>query len=134
MIVVDSSVWIDHLNDRLTPEVQRLRALVGREPILVGDLILLEVLQGLRNEREAALVERALRRFDVAAMLDPGLASRAAANYRLLRSRGVTVRKTTDLVIGTFCIERGHALLHCDRDFLPMQAHLGLRTSAVDEA
>ena len=103
-------------------------------PALVGDLILLEVLQGLRNEREAALVERALRRFDVAAMLDPGLASRAAANYRLLRSRGVTVRKTTGLVIGTFCIERGHALLHSDRDFVPMQAHLGLRTSAVDEA
>jgi predicted nucleic acid-binding protein len=133
--VVDSSVWIDHLNDRVTPEVRRLRALVGREAILVGDLILLEVLQGLRDEGEAALVERALRRFDVVTMLAPDLASRAAANYRLLRSLGVTMRKTADLVIGTFCLERGHALLHSDRDFLPMQARLRLRTVAgVGEA
>ena len=134
MIVVDSSVWIDHLNGQVTPEVQRLRALVGHAAILVGDLILLEVLQGLRDERQAALVERALRRFEVAAMLGPDLASQAAANYRLLRRSGVTVRKTADLVIGTFCIERGHALLHSDRDFLPMQVHLGLRTVAVGEA
>ena len=134
MIVVDSSVWIDHLNDRTTPEVERLRGLVGRAAILVGDLVLLEVLQGLRDEGEAALVERSLRRFDVAPMLDPDLASRAAANYRLLRGMGVTVRKTADLVIGTYCIERGHTLLHSDRDFLPMQTHLGLRTVDVDEA
>ena len=131
MIIVDSSVWIDHLNNRVTPEVRHLRALIGREAILIGDLILLEVLQGLRDGREAALVERALRRFDVAPMLDPDLASRAAANYRRLRGRGVTVRKTADLVIGTFCIERGHALLHSDRDFLPMQVHLGLRVVDV---
>ncbi len=134
MIVVDSSVWIDHLNDHVTPEVRRLRALVGREAILVGDLILLEVLQGMRNERDAALVERALRRFDVAPMLDPDLASRAAANYRLLRGLGVTVRKTADLVIGTYCIERGHALLHSDRDFLPMQVHLGVQVAGLGEA
>jgi predicted nucleic acid-binding protein len=131
VIIVDSSVWIDHLNNRVTPEVRHLRALIGREAILIGDLILLEVLQGLRDGREAALVERALRRFDVAPMLDPDLASRAAANYRRLRGRGVTVRKTADLVIGTFCIERGHALLHSDRDFLPMQVHLGLRVVDV---
>ena len=133
MIVADSSVWIDHLNNRVTPEVRHLRTLIGREAILVGDLILLEVLQGLRDGREAALVERGLRRFDVAPMLDPDLASRAAANYRRLRSQGVTVRKTADLVIGTFCVERGHALLHSDRDFLPMQGHLGLRVVNVDE-
>jgi predicted nucleic acid-binding protein len=132
MIVVDSSVWIDHLNDRVTPEVERLRGLVGRAAILVGDLILLEVLQGLRDEREAALVERALRHFEVVAMLDPGLASIAAANYRLLRGLGVTLRKTADLIIGTFCIEGGHTLLHSDRDFLPMQTHLGLRTVIAD--
>lgn len=131
MIVVDSSVWIDHLNDRVTPEVQRLRALVGRAVILVGDLVLLEVLQGLRDEGEAARVERALRRFDVVGMLDPDLATRAAANYRLLRSLGVTVRKTADLVIGTFCIEHGHTLLHSDRDFLPMQFHLGLQALGI---
>ena len=134
MIVVDSSVWIDHLNNQVTPEVRHLRTLVGRTAILVGDLILLEVLQGLRDGREAVLVERALRRFDVAPMLDPDLASRAAANYRRLRSHGVTVRKTADLIIGTFCIERGHALLHSDRDFLPMQVHLGLQAVSMGEA
>jgi predicted nucleic acid-binding protein len=112
VIVVDSSVWINHLNNQVTPEVRHLRALIGRE---------------------AALVERALRRFDLAPMLDPDLAPRAAANYRLLRSHGVTTRKTADLVIGTFCIERGHALLQNDRDFLPMQIHLGLRVVNVGE-
>lgn len=134
MIVVDSSVWIDHLNDQITPEVGRLRVLIGHEAILVGDLILLEVLQGLRNEREAALVEWALRRFKVAPMLNPDLAPLVAANYRLLRGRGVTVRKTADLIIGTFCLEGGHALLHSDRDFLLMQAHLGLQAVGMGEA
>jgi predicted nucleic acid-binding protein len=130
VIVVDSSVWIDHLNDRRTPRVALLRGIVGRGPILVGDLILLEVLQGLRSGAEAARVERALRRFEVAPMLDPDRAARAAAHYRALRALGVTVRKTVDLVIGTFCIDGGHALLHDDRDFDPMAEHLGLRTVA----
>jgi len=130
VIVVDSSVWIGHLNDRRTPRVALLRGIVGRGPILVGDLILLEVLQGLRSDAEAARVERALRRFEVAPMLDPDRAARAAAHYRALRALGVTVRKTVDLVIGTFCIDGGHALLHDDRDFDPMAEHLGLRTVA----
>jgi len=126
MIVVDSSVWIDHLNDVATPEVETLRGLVGLEPILMGDLILCEVLQGLRTDREAAQVERALRRFEVASMLDADLAVRAAQFYRLLRGKGITIRKTIDLIIATFCIERGHALLHADRDFDPFERHLGL--------
>lgn len=133
MIVVDSSVWIGHLTNQSTPQVRRLRTLVGRETILVGDLILLEVLQGLRDERHAVRVERALRRFDVIPMLDPDLAVRAAANYRRLRALGITVRKTADLVIGTFCIERSHMLLHNDRDFDHMTTHLGLRVLTTDE-
>jgi predicted nucleic acid-binding protein len=84
VIVADSSVWVGHLNNQPTPQVRHLRSLVGRTAILVGDLILLEILQGLRDDREAALVERALRRFEVAPMLDPDLAVRAAANDRLL--------------------------------------------------
>jgi predicted nucleic acid-binding protein len=131
MIVVDTSVWIDHLNDIATPEVTELRYLVGREPILVGDLILCEVLQGLRSDREAAQVERALRRFHVASMLDADLAARAAQFYRQLRSKGITFRKTIDLIIATFCIERGHALLHADRDFEPIEQHLGLHVVRV---
>jgi predicted nucleic acid-binding protein len=127
VILVDSSVWIGHLNDTRTDPVRRLRELIPTRPLLVGDLILCEVLQGLRSEREARLVERALRRFATVSLLDPDLAVKAAANYRSLRAKGVTIRKTVDLIIGTFCIERGHALLHEDRDFEPMVRSLGLR-------
>jgi predicted nucleic acid-binding protein len=127
MIVIDTSVWIDHLNDQVTQKVARMRDLVGREPVLVGDIILCEILQGLRTEREAHLVEEALRQFELASMCGVEIASRAAANYRHLRARGVTVRKTIDLIIGTFCIENDHVLLHDDYDFEPMRQHLGLR-------
>ena len=127
MIVVDSSVWIDFLNGIRSPQVARLFDRLGEEPLLVGDLILLEVLQGVASESEAARVEAALRRFDVEPMLDPDLAVTAAAHTRSLRGLGLTLRKTIDLVIGTFCIARGHELLTADRDFLPMAKHLGLQ-------
>jgi predicted nucleic acid-binding protein len=128
VIVVDTSVWIDHLRGTTTPSVRRLRALIPRGQILVGDLILCEILQGLRSETQAILVEATLRRFTVTSLLDPDLAIIAAANYRQLRRAGITVRKTIDMIIGTFCIERGYALLHSDRDFVPMERFLGLRT------
>jgi predicted nucleic acid-binding protein len=127
MILVDSSVWIDHLNDAATQAVRRLRELIPVRPLLVGDLILCEVLQGLRSEREARLVERVLRRFATVSLLDVDLAVKAAANYRSLRAKGITIRKTVVLIIGTFCIERGHVLLHDDRDFEPMVRFLGLQ-------
>lgn len=127
MILVDSSVWIAHLNDAATNAVGRLRELLPTRPLLVGDLILCEVLQGLRSDREARLVERALRRFEIVSLLDADLAVKAAANYRSLRAHGITVRKTIDIIIGSFCIERGHMLLHDDRDFAPMVRLLGLR-------
>jgi predicted nucleic acid-binding protein len=129
MIVVDSSVWIAHLRDSDTPEVRKLRALDDPDGILIGDLILLEVLQGARSERDAGLIEQQLRQFEIASMLSPALTPRIARNYRLLRDRGVTVRKTIDMIIGTFCIEGGHQLLHADRDFDPIVEHLGLRTA-----
>jgi predicted nucleic acid-binding protein len=128
VILVDSSVWIDHLNNVATEPVRRLRELIPSIPLLIGDLIMCEVLQGLRSEREARLVERGLRRFEAVSLLDPELAVQAAANYRLLRSRGHTIRKTIDIIIGTFCIARGHVLLHDDRDFEPMVQFLGLQT------
>ena len=129
MIVIDTSVWVDHLNNDSTSQVLQLRELIVTTPaiILVGDLILCEILQGLSNDLESKRVEMALRNFNMASMLTPDLAARAAANYRLLRTRGVTVRKTIDLIIGTFCIENDHSLLHDDRDFEPMKKYLGLR-------
>jgi predicted nucleic acid-binding protein len=129
LILVDSSVWIAHLEGRETSTTVRLRVLASRQPLLVGDLILLEVLQGARDEAHAARIEHSLRRYVVVPLLDDALASRAARNCRHLRGMGVTLRKTADLVIGTYCIERGHALLHDDRDFDPMHKHLGLRVA-----
>lgn len=128
MIVVDSSVWIDFLGGRRSPQVDRLDTLIGRGKILVGDLILCEVLQGFRRESEAAAALRALSAFEFQPMGGRDIALRAAANYRSLRRAGVTIRKTIDLLIGTFCIAGGYVLLHADRDFEPMVEHLGLRT------
>jgi predicted nucleic acid-binding protein len=132
MIVVDSSVLIDHLRGVPGAQVALWQRLVREndDQILIGDLVLLEVLQGVRDAPQAALVEAALCAFETAPMLDPALAVAAASHYRHLRSLGITIRKTVDLVIGTFCIARNHMLLHCDRDFEPMSQHLGLRTLA----
>ena len=129
MILVDSSVWIDLLNDVVTEQVRRLRALLPTTPLLIGDLILFEVLQGFRIEAQARLVERSLSRFEAVSLIDPELAVKAAANYRFLRRRGITVRKTIDVIIATYCIERGHSLLHSDRDFAPMERLLGLQAA-----
>jgi predicted nucleic acid-binding protein len=128
MILADSSVWIDHLREKETEPVSKLRSMFREGPLLVGDLVLCEVLQGLRNDREARRVERVLRGFDVVSLCEPDIATKAAANYRFMRARGVTIRQTIDLIIGTFCIERGHRLLHSDRDFEPMERLLGLQT------
>lgn len=127
MILVDSSVWIAQLKGRSTPATAKLVEAAAQEPLLIGDLILLEVLQGARNEADAARIERALRQYAIVPLLGIDLASRAARNYRRLRDLGITIRKTADIIIGTFCIEYRHALLHDDRDFAPMQKHLGLK-------
>jgi predicted nucleic acid-binding protein len=126
VIVVDSSVWIDFFKGRSTPHVARLRALLGTSEIIVGDLMLCEVLQGLEDERAAREVESLLRRFEIAPMVGDVIAVKAARNFRLLRGRGITVRKTIDLLIGTWCIEHRRPLLHNDSDFRPMARHLGL--------
>lgn len=126
MIVVDSTVWIDFLTGRNAPHVQHLGALLGTSEIVVGDLMLCEVLQGLESERAARDVERLLRRFDIVSMAGDALAVAAARNFRALRARGITIRKTIDLLIGTWCIENRLPLLHNDRDFHPMARHLGL--------
>ena len=128
MIVVDTTVWIDFFRAKDTDQTIKLRRLIGRELILIGDIVLVEILQGVRDDAQAARVEQALRAHRVEAMLSTALAPKVASNYRLLRAKGITVRKTIDMIIGTFCIEGGHALLHSDRDFDPMQDHLGLRT------
>jgi hypothetical protein len=125
LIVVDSSVWIDFLNGRSLPHVAALRAALGTQEIILGDLMLCEVLQGLGSERAAGEVESLLRSFEIVPMAGEAIAVAAARNFRSLRRRGVTIRKTIDLLIGTWCIEHRRPLLHNDGDFRPM-TQLGL--------
>ncbi len=126
VILVDSSVWIAWLRGQDSRVTRKLEVACLRERVLVGDVILLEILQGARSEAHAEAIERGLRRFEMASLLDADLAVQAARNYRTLRALGFTIRKTPDLIIGAFCIRHGCALLHDDRDFAPMEAHLGL--------
>ena len=127
MIVVDSSVWIAHFANVLHPEVRLLRDLEEVESILVGDVVLLEVLKGAPAGGGAQLIDARLSKFQQASMLGTETARKAAANYRLLRAKGITIRNSVDLIIGTFCVEHGHQLLHRDRDFDHFERHLGLR-------
>lgn len=126
MILVDSSVWIDFFNGADTPQVTLLDNKLGDTPILVGDLILTEVLQGFKSNKDFEMAKQALERFQLREMVGKDIALRSAENYRRLRKSGITVRKTIDVVIATFCIENNVALLHSDRDFDPMEDILGL--------
>ena len=126
MIVTDSSVWIDNIRERDTPEVRLLRA-SERANVVVGDVVALEVLRGLRSERDAMVQEARFRNYGITPMLNAEIAVLAATNFRRLRSLGITIRSTVDLIVATFCLANGHELLHHDRDFDHFERHLGLR-------
>lgn len=126
MILVDSSVWIDYFRGLQTPQTDRLDELLGAEPVAIGDLMLAEVLQGFDGEKE---FERALELLETLNRIDIAghdVAVQAARNFRSLRAKGVTVRKTIDTLIATRCIEDGLPLLFSDRDFDPFVEYLGL--------
>lgn len=127
MIVVDTTVWIDYFNGQVNPQTNSLDDLLLRQPVLMGDLILCETLQGFRSEAGFEAARNALGQLAQAQMVNTELAVQSARNYRDLRQKGVTVRKTIDCFIATFCIENGHELLHNDRDFDPFEAHLKLK-------
>jgi hypothetical protein len=127
VVVVDTSVWVDYLNGADTAQAARLDQLLGERLVVVGDLVLAELMQGFASEDEAALVRRNLEPLPFAEMVGRENALAAAANFRELRRRGATVRKTIDVLIGTFCLENDLELLHADRDFDVMAEHLGLR-------
>ena len=130
MILVDSSVWIDYFNGNITVQTERLDQLLGTRGLAVGDLILTEVLQGFSDEREFRVAMKMLRSLLIVEIVNDRTAIQAARNFRALRRRGVTVRKTVDTLIATRCIEDGLDLLHCDRDFDPFVQYLGLRSVA----
>ena len=130
MILVDSSVWVDYFKGTITAQTTRLDGLLGNEPLAIGDLILTEILQGFHDDRDFNQARRMLTALTVVELGGQDVAIQTAKNYRTLRGKGVTVRKTIDTVIATRCIESGYELLHNDRDFDPFAKHLGLRVVA----
>jgi predicted nucleic acid-binding protein len=129
MIVVDSSVWIDYFSGNDTSETDHLDSLLGQELIAIGDLVLAEVLQGFRADKDFRKARDLLVSLHVVNMLDTTIALKSAANFRALRKKGLTVRKTVDSIIATYCIENRLPLLHCDKDFQPFHRHLGLKNA-----
>lgn len=129
MIFVDSSVWIDYFNGTNSPEVEKLDSLLGVEPISTGDLILAEVLQGFSSDKDYKTAKNLLTSLTIFNMLDTNIAIKSADNFRLLRKKGITVRKTVDTIIATFCIQNKLALLHTDKDFRPFHKHLRLKNA-----
>jgi hypothetical protein len=127
MLVVDTSVWVEYFNGVENPQTDYLHAALDKTPILIGDLILTEVLQGFRHDPDFEKVRRTLGKFAQANMVNIPLAVQSARNYRFLRQKGGTVRKTMDSLIATYCIENDHELLHNDNDFDGYEKHLGLR-------
>lgn len=127
MIVVDSSVWIDYFNGRDTPEVAKLDALLGVEPLAIGDIILLEVLQGFRTDAHFTTAKQILSSLTLFNMLGENAALEAANLFRALRKQGITIRKTNDVIIANFCITHNCSLLFSDKDFLPFVDKFGLR-------
>jgi len=130
MVLVDTSVWIDYFNGRENATTQTLDALLSTTPVVVGDLILMEVLQGFRDSRDYHVVRKLLMEFELRVLCSIPMALKAADYFRTLRGRGVTVRKTVDCLIATYCIEEHLPLLHNDRDFDPFVLHLKLEVVA----
>ncbi len=129
MILVDSSVWIDYFRGMPTPQTEMLDSLLGSEPVVTGDLVLTEVLQGFGSEHDFNQARKLLTSLVVVNLVGQDIAIQAARNFRALRALGITVRKTIDAVIATRCIASGLTLLHSDKDFDPFVRHLGLRSA-----
>ncbi|MFC1817135.1 PIN domain nuclease [Thermodesulfobacteriota bacterium] len=128
MILVDSSVWIDYFNGISTWQTDMLDTYLSKVPVIIGDLILTEVLQGFRSDKDYETAKNFLSALPFRQIGGYNVAVQSAQNYRRLRKAGVTIRKTIDLVIATFCVLEGLILLHDDRDFDPMVSHFSLQT------
>jgi predicted nucleic acid-binding protein len=134
MTLVDSSVWIDNFRGVASSETDRLDALMGTQALLTGELIVVEVLQGFSAESEFNTARQLMTtRLSVVSLVGPDNAVQAARNYRALRAQGVTIRKTIDTLIATYCIENGVSLLFSDRAFNPFVDYLGLRSALLDD-
>jgi len=126
VIFVDSSVWIDYFCGRDTREAETLDGHLGVSPVAVGDLVLTEVLQGFRSDRDYKIARSLMAELTVFDMLGKSMAIKSAENFRKLRRKDITIRKTADVIIATFCIEHRLPLLFSDKDFKPFVKHLNL--------
>jgi len=126
MILVDSSVWIDYFSGIASQETDRLDGVLGVSAVAIGDLILTEVLQGFRHDKDYKTARRLLGELTIFELLGTKMAVKSADNFRKLRKKGITIRKTADVIIASFCIEHNLSLLFSDRDFEPFVEHLGL--------
>jgi predicted nucleic acid-binding protein len=129
VILVDSSVWIDYFRGTQSSQTDRLYALLGNEPIVTGDLVLAEVLQGFGSAQDFNQGKKLLTSLQIIELVGEDIAIQATNNFRTLRSLGITVRKTIDTLIATSCIDKGLALLYSDKDFDPFVEHLGLQSA-----
>jgi len=129
MILVDSSVWIDFFNGTENAETDKLNEILGLEEVVIGDLILAEVLQGFRSDTDYKAAKNVLTSLTVHDLLGKELAIKSANNFRKLRKKGITIRKTADVIIATYCIENKMPLLFTDKDFLPFVANLKLKSA-----
>ena len=127
--MVDSSVWIDYFNGKECPEVVYLDNILGVKSVVIGDNILTEVLQGFKRDKEYKKAKQLLTALPIFQLSNKVLAVKSADNYRALRKRGITVRKTIDTIIATYCIEKDIQLLFSDRDFFPFVKILGLKSA-----
>lgn len=126
MVIVDTSAWIEYLKDGVPEVVEKVDRSLEQDLVAIGDLVYCEVMQGIRSSRERSQVSSLLLSLPQFDMVGFDMAEKSAANYRLLRSKGVTVRKTIDVLIGTFCAEHGLQIVHHDSDFDLMAKHIGL--------
>jgi predicted nucleic acid-binding protein len=127
-VLTDSSVWIDYFNGVQNWQTDRLDLYLAKEQVIIGDLILTEVLRGLKHDKDYKAAKTHLLYLPIVRMLDTKIALKSADQFRILRKQGITVRKTIDTLIGTYCIENDLILLHNDKDFEVMIKPLGLKT------
>ncbi len=126
MIIVDSSVWIDYFSGADTPQAEKLGNTLGIKPVAIGDLILTEVLQGFRHDKDYKAARKVFEDVTTFDMLGTQMAIKSANNFRALRKKGLTARKTANVIIATFCIDQKLPLLFSDKDFKPFVKYLGL--------
>jgi hypothetical protein len=127
MMVVDTSVWIDYVNGVCTAQTDILDRELKQDRVVTGDLIIVEFLQGFRDNKQFQQARKLMDSLEYYDFIGKDMAIKAAQNFRLLRKKGVTIRKTIDVLIATFCIEHGFELLHNDKEYEQMEKILGLR-------